>query len=35
HVADEGGFDLAKFPAIQKWIDRVKFQHNYIGITKF
>ena len=34
HVADEGGFDLTKFPAIQKWIDRVKFQHNYIGITE-
>ena len=35
HVADEGGFDLTKFPAIQKWIDHVKFQHNYIGITEF
>ncbi|MGB3205390.1 MAG: glutathione S-transferase family protein [Crinalium sp.] len=35
HVADEGGFDLTKFPAIQKWIDRVKFQHNYIGITEY
>lgn len=34
HVADEGEFDLTKFPAIQKWIDRVKFQHNYIGITE-
>ena len=34
HVADEGGFDLTKFPAIQKWIDHVKFQHNYIGITE-
>ncbi|HEY9694741.1 MAG TPA: glutathione S-transferase family protein [Oculatellaceae cyanobacterium] len=34
HVADEGEFDLTKFPAIQKWIDRVKFQHNYIDITE-
>ncbi|MGB3208962.1 MAG: glutathione S-transferase family protein [Crinalium sp.] len=35
HVADEGEFDLTRFPAIQKWIDRVKFQHNYIGITEY
>ncbi len=34
HVADQGEFDLTRFPAIQKWIDRVKFQHNYIGITE-
>lgn len=24
HVADEGGFDLASFPAIGRWIDRVQ-----------
>jgi len=34
HVADEGGFDLAKFPAIQAWIERVKAQPNYIPITQ-
>lgn len=33
HVADEGGFDLAKFPAIQAWLGRVKSQPRYISIT--
>ncbi|WP_271921961.1 glutathione S-transferase family protein [Microcystis aeruginosa] len=34
HVADEGGFDLTKFPAIQAWIERVKSQPRYIKITQ-
>lgn len=34
HVADEGGFDLTQFPAIQAWIKRVKTQPNYIPITQ-
>ena len=34
HVADEGGFDLTRFPAIQTWIDRVKNQPRYISITQ-
>lgn len=34
HVADEGGFDLSQFPAIQAWIERVKAQPNYIPITR-
>ncbi|MBH8562177.1 glutathione S-transferase family protein [Nostoc sp. CENA67] len=34
HVADEGGFDLTKFPAIQAWIERVKAQPSYISITQ-
>ncbi|MBD2454820.1 glutathione S-transferase family protein [Nostoc sp. FACHB-87] len=33
HVADEGGFDLSRFPAIQKWIERIKAQPGYISIT--
>ncbi len=33
HVADEGGFDLSQFPAIQAWIERVKAQSRYISIT--
>jgi glutathione S-transferase len=33
HVADEGGFDLSSFPAIQKWLDRIKAQPGYITIT--
>ncbi|MHC0066978.1 glutathione S-transferase family protein [Nostoc sp. UIC 10890] len=34
HVADEGGFDLTQFPAIQTWIERVKAQSRYISITQ-
>jgi glutathione S-transferase len=34
HVADEGGFDLTQFPAIQAWIERVKAQPHYISITE-
>lgn len=32
HVADEGGFDLSQFPAIQAWLTRVQSQPNYVGI---
>lgn len=32
HVADEGGFDLSKFKAIQAWIERIKAQPRFIGI---
>ncbi len=35
HVADEGGFDLGKFPAIQAWLERVKAQPQHIRITHF
>jgi len=34
HVADEGGFDLAGYPAIRAWIERVKSQPRYIPITR-
>jgi glutathione S-transferase len=34
HVADEGGFDLTQFPAIQTWIKRVKSQSGYISIQQ-
>jgi glutathione S-transferase len=34
HVADEGGFDLAGYPAIRAWIDRVKSQPQHIPITQ-
>ncbi|BBD68321.1 glutathione S-transferase domain-containing protein [Nostoc commune NIES-4072] len=34
HIADEGGFDLTHFPAIQDWIERVKAQPRYISITQ-
>ena len=32
HVADEGGFDLSKYPAIQTWISRISSHPNYVGM---
>jgi glutathione S-transferase len=32
HVAHEGGFDLAKYPATRAWIDRVKAQPGHVTI---
>ncbi len=32
HVAHQGGFDLAQFPAIQAWLERVKQQPGYVGM---
>jgi glutathione S-transferase len=34
HVADEGGFDLAGYPAIRAWLERVRSQPRYIPITR-
>jgi glutathione S-transferase len=34
HVADEGGFDLTRFPTIQAWLERVKAQPQHISITQ-
>lgn len=33
HVAEEGGFALAPFPAVRAWIARVEGLHDYIAIT--
>lgn len=33
HVADEGGFDLAQYPAVQRWLARIKKHPNYAGMT--
>lgn len=33
HVADEGEFDLSRFPAIQAWIKRVQAQPRHISIN--
>jgi len=33
HVAEEGGFDMSRYPAINAWIDRVVSQPGYINIT--
>jgi len=34
HVADEGGFDLARFPAVLGWLERVRRQPGYVPITQ-
>ncbi|MEE4070168.1 glutathione S-transferase family protein [Pseudomonas viridiflava] len=32
HVAHQGGFDLAPYSGIRKWLDRVKDQPGYVGM---
>lgn len=32
HVADQGGFDLARFPAIRAWLDRVRGQPDHVPL---
>ena len=34
HVAHEGGFDLSRFPGVQRWLERVAAQPRYVPITK-
>ncbi|HEY2862921.1 MAG TPA: glutathione S-transferase family protein [Casimicrobiaceae bacterium] len=33
HVADEGGFDLSRFPAINTWLVRVAAQPGYVAMA--
>lgn len=33
HVADEGGFDLSRYPFVLAWIDRIQKNKNYIGMA--
>jgi glutathione S-transferase len=33
HVADEGGFDLALYPAIQAWVARIADHPRYVGMA--
>jgi glutathione S-transferase len=33
HVADEGGFDLAPYPAVRTWLGRVAGQPGHVPIT--
>ena len=35
HVAQEGGFDLLAFPAVTRWIARVKAQPGHVTIEQF
>ena len=32
HVADEGGFDLQRYPGIQAWIRRVQSQPGHVAM---
>jgi glutathione S-transferase len=34
HVAGEGGFDLARRPALQRWIARIEAQPGFVPITE-
>jgi len=34
HVAHEGGFDLARYPAIRGWLNRVRSEPRHIPITQ-
>ena len=34
HVAPEGGFDLAPYPAVRAWLARVADQPRHIRITE-
>lgn len=33
HVAHEGGFDLAGYPGVRQWLDRIAAEPNYVGMT--
>src|ERR1700754_2097056 len=33
HVADEGGFELGRFPAVEAWLERVRALPGYVPIT--
>jgi glutathione S-transferase len=32
HVAEEGGFELARYPAVERWLERVGAQPGYTGM---
>jgi glutathione S-transferase len=34
HVAHEGGFDLDGFPAVRRWLERVRAQPGHVPITQ-
>ena len=34
HVADEGGFELERYPAVQGWLARVREQPRHVPITQ-
>jgi glutathione S-transferase len=34
HVADEGDYDLSRFPAVRAWLERVRSQPRHVPITE-
>jgi glutathione S-transferase len=34
HVADEGGFDLGRYPAVRAWLERVRAEPRHVPITQ-
>ncbi|MDF2999780.1 MAG: glutathione S-transferase family protein [Xanthobacteraceae bacterium] len=32
HTADQGGYDLAPFPGIRRWLDRVAALPGHVGL---
>ena len=34
HVAHEGGFSLAEFPAVRGWIERVESEPGYLAMSE-
>ena len=34
HVADQGGFDLSRFPAIERWLERVAQQPGHVSMRR-
>ena len=32
HVAGEGGFELERYPAIRRWLDRISSQPGHVTI---
>ncbi|MGI9498584.1 MAG: glutathione S-transferase family protein [Geminicoccaceae bacterium] len=35
HVADQGGFDLTAFPAVERWLSRVQQSSGYVDMPTF
>ena len=32
HVAEDGGFDLERYPRLREWLQRVRAQPGHVGI---
>jgi glutathione S-transferase len=34
HVADEGGFDLAEYPAVRAWIRKIEKRPRFVAMKE-